>query len=305
MKTAPAKSNVLEMRNCAKRYTSFQLRIPELKIEEGSMVGLFGPNGSGKSTLFKVILGMVPLDEGEILFRGQKLPRLPWSHRTCIGYVPDVAALYQSWTVSETVAFVREFYPAWDEDLCFSLMARFQLAPRDKVVHLSHGARTKLLIVLALSRRAPLLLLDEPLAGLDPISRLSVCELFAELRAKSAFQAAVISSHELDEIEAIADRLLFLRHGEIVLDEQRSNLGERYRLVHYSEAAARRVEELPGLWLRRKTVGCRVAVFRNWSAETQRELERLHGEAETEPLSTHQLYLLLYQEPEYKHGSQL
>lgn len=286
---------LVAVRNVSKRYRDFRLSIDRLSLSAGEIVGLFGLNGSGKSTFLKILLGAVTPDSGEVEIEGRALESGSWAVRSRIGYVPDVPALYESMTVAGIVDFVRGFYPDWNMELCRSLMSRFGLDPTEKVVSLSHGMRTKLLSVFALSHGAPLLLLDEPINGLDPVGRLSYCELLWEMHGQRTFQTAVISSHEVDEIAGIAHRLLFLSEGRIIFDESCERLQDEYRIACLPRPLSERMEHLPGVVARRETADQCVVLLRRGSGDAEAELAGGAGRIQPAMASPKELYLLLCQ----------
>jgi ABC-2 type transport system ATP-binding protein len=155
---------------------------------------------------------------------------------------PDLS--YQAWgRVADALAFVSGFYPDWNHERCARLQLEFGLAAKQRITSLSFGERIKLSLLMALSREAQLLLLDEPTIGLDPVSRR---QLFTELLAfmQREDRTILISSHQLNDLERFADEVILLKQGQVVVHERMDRLAERYR--HVVVRGAEPFAEIPG-----------------------------------------------------------
>lgn len=197
-----------------------------LEIPRGQIVGLVGPNGSGKSTFLKLITGLLRPDRGEVLVAGMR-PSL--ATKRLVAYEPEGDCLYDWMTVHEAMEFVAVQVPDWDDEKAETLLAflnlRDQLATR--VRNLSKGMRARVKLLVTLSRNAPLTLLDEPLSGIDPTSRLRIIQsLVSEFRLGE--QTIVLSTHEVAETEGIFDRVIFLERGQVKIDGDAQELRSRY-----------------------------------------------------------------------------
>ncbi|MEW5763295.1 MAG: ABC transporter ATP-binding protein [Bacillota bacterium] len=192
----------------------------DLKLERGLIFGLLGPNGSGKSTLLKTIAGLVRPTSGRVLVDGQT-PSV--ATRALVAYLPETDHLYTWMTVRETLDFVSAFHADWEARRAAALLAFMELDAARRVGDLSKGQRARLKLVLALSRRAPLVLLDEPLSGIDPPSRARIIRaVVGEYRLGE--QTIVLSTHQVKEAEGVFDRVVFLREGRVALCETAENL---------------------------------------------------------------------------------
>jgi len=197
-----------------------------VEIPRGQIVGLVGPNGSGKSTFLKLIAGLLRPDRGEILVAGRR-PGL--ATKRLVAYEPEGDCLYDWMTVQQIMEFVAVQVPDWDSDKARSLLSflnlREQLATR--IRNLSNGMRARVKLLITLSRNAPLTLLDEPLSGIDPTSRLRIIQsLVSEFRLGE--QTIILSTHEVAETEGIFDRVIFLEKGQIKIDGDAQELRARY-----------------------------------------------------------------------------
>lgn len=225
-------SNAIEIRGVVKKYSHFQLGPLDLTVSRGAIYGLIGPNGAGKTTTIDLIFGMGRNDAGQIRVLG-------FDHRTDevalkqhAAYVsPDLN--FQAWgKVGKAIRFVRGFYPGWDDSYCAALMKAFHLSASDRIITLSSGAKTKLSLLLALARRPDVLILDEPLTGLDAISKQ---QLFSELlkAVENAQRTVLISSHDLSELERFTDHLGMLKHGKLLVEGRTDELVDRYRFAEF------------------------------------------------------------------------
>jgi len=225
-------NNALEIRGLVKKYPAFQLGPLELTVPRGAIYGLIGPNGSGKTTALDMIFGMGCNDAGTIRVLGldHRADEVAFKRRAA--YVgPDLN--YQVWgKVGKAIRFVRGFYPKWDDDYCAHLMDAFHLRSGDHVVTLSFGAKTKLSLLLALARQPEIFILDEPMTGLDAVSKQQV---FGELlKAIATGESTVlISSHGLSDIERFADHIGILREGHLLLEGRTDEILDRYRFAEF------------------------------------------------------------------------
>lgn len=231
---------VIETRALAKRYGPVEAVCGlDICVSAGGITGFLGRNGAGKSTTIKMLMGMIRPTAGDasVLGRSIRDERACCEARRHIAYVADNKPLYGYLSVAQTVAFTRSFYADWDADLAGRLLREYGLPADRKVRSLSKGMKTKLALLLALARRPRLLLLDEPSEGLDPVM---AEELLETLAARSADGVAVFfSSHQIAEVERIADRVLILNRGTLVTDAAMDDLRRDYRrvdLVFSSEA---------------------------------------------------------------------
>jgi len=161
-------NNVIELSNVGwKAGKSFELKDVSLRVPTGSIYGFLGPNGSGKTTTIRAFMGMLKTDRGQISVFGRPVPRDIKSILARIGYVPERPHVYPGLTVGEQVKVHSSFYKLWDRGWCDELMERLQLDPQRKISRMSKGETGKLLLLLALSQRPDLLVLDEPTDGLD------------------------------------------------------------------------------------------------------------------------------------------
>ncbi len=199
-----------------------------LNIRQGVICALVGPNGAGKTTLMSLLMGMRQADAGSARVLGYDVTASEVDVKRHVAYVsPDVS--YSAWgTVGRTIDFISGFYPDWSAERCARLLGSFGLQRGEHVDALSFGSRVKLATLLALSRDARLLLLDEPAAGLDTLARQ---QLFGELLhfMRNEQRTIVISSHQLSEVERLADHVAVMQAGQVIACGAIPDLLERYR----------------------------------------------------------------------------
>ena len=210
---------ILETHDIGKRYGRRQwaLRHVDLSVPDGSITALVGPNGSGKSTLLKAWVGFERPTEGRLLVDGID----PWRDRGAailrIGYVPQAPSLYRELTVDEHVAMADSLRPGFDTALARRRLDDLDIPLTSRADELSGGQQAQVGLALALGARAPVLLLDEPLASLDPLARREFLHVLVDA-VRAGGSTALLSSHVITDIEQACDRLLVLGNGTTLLD---------------------------------------------------------------------------------------
>jgi ABC-2 type transport system ATP-binding protein len=224
---------------------SFTLGPLSLTVPRGAICALIGPNGAGKSTTLNMLMGVGQPTRGRISVLDRDITEDEVEIKRRTAYVsPDMD--YRAWgTVGRAIDFVRGFYPDWDAARCEELQFKFGLHRSERVDTLSFGARIKLALVLALSRDAELLVLDEPTLGLDAIARR---QLFAELLKfmKDSDRTILISSHQLADLERFADHAAIVNQGRLLACGRMDELIERYRQLDVL-AALETAAAMPGV----------------------------------------------------------
>jgi ABC-2 type transport system ATP-binding protein len=187
-----------------------------LKIPRGSTFGLLGPNGAGKSTTIKMLMGMLSISAGEARVLDVDVQADPVQVKQRVGYVPETHNIYRWMRVREVLGFCKSCFPTWNDKTCREMLELFGLDPEKKVKHLSKGMLTKLSLLLAVSHEPELLLLDEPLSGLDPIAREEFLDGVLRTICDRG-QTVLISSHMLDDVRRLADTIGILNNGRLVV----------------------------------------------------------------------------------------
>jgi ABC-2 type transport system ATP-binding protein len=194
---------------------AFRLEDVSLDVPTGSIYGFLGPNGSGKTTTISLLLGQLRAGKGSIRVLGEEMPKAAVRVLARVGYVPERPHLYNMLTVDQAIRYHASFYPTWDAALAADLIRNFRLNRAANLFRLSKGELGKLMMLLALSQRPELLILDEPTDGLDPAARRDVLSALVEFVAQRT-ATVFISSHLVHELERICDRIAILDDGRIV-----------------------------------------------------------------------------------------
>ncbi len=206
--------NLIEARQLKAVRGTFELNIDRWDVKPGTVVGVVGPNGAGKSTLLRMIPGFDRPTSGELSVFGRIPSKNVEFVRTNCGFMTDDLKLGKL-QISATLNFISAYYPNWDSELVGSLIDRFEIDPTKGVSELSKGEGTRLRLVLALAFSPQLVVLDEPATGLDVQQRRYFLETVMEI-VRDENRSVVISSHQLGDIERIADELLVLNNGNVV-----------------------------------------------------------------------------------------
>ncbi|MBP3392407.1 MAG: ABC transporter ATP-binding protein [Clostridia bacterium] len=214
---------LLECKHVYKAFDNrFILTDVNLTLPEGKIVGLLGKNGTGKSTLIKLINDLLTPTEGEILVKG--LP-VGVESKKMIAYLPERTYLDKNMTVEQVVGFFEDFYENFDSEKARKLLRELDLDPTQKMAKMSKGMQEKVQLVLVMSRKADLYILDEPLGGVDPATRDYILDTILTNFNEGA--SVLISTHLIQDIERILDEVIFIDKGKIICHEDCDTLRER------------------------------------------------------------------------------
>ncbi|MGL6200341.1 MAG: ABC transporter ATP-binding protein [Lachnospiraceae bacterium] len=222
--------NDLEVRGLNKSYDTFSLKDVSFEVPTGYIMGFIGRNGAGKTTTIKSILNMVNYQSGEIRVFGSDSKNKDGRLNGQIGVVMDSPFYVEDWTVADVEKAVSPFYTHWDSSKFKNLLKRFDIDRKKTVKELSRGMKVKLMIAVALSHEAKLLILDEPTSGLDPVARDELCDLLSEF-VTNENKSILFSTHITTDLEKIADYITFILDGKIIFTGSKEELLENYVLV--------------------------------------------------------------------------
>ena len=194
----------------------FALRVPQWRIRPGSVVGLVGVNGAGKSTLMELLPGLRAADTGSVEVLGLDPRSAPGTVRSQLGYMTADMPVFDM-RIGKLLRFLSGYYSTWDPDLVEDLLRSFKLDPRKRTRALSRGQATRLRLITAMAFRPTLLILDEPMAGLDPAGQAGLIDQVLDV-ARDARRGVLISSHNLADVQRLCDRLLVLRDGWVAAE---------------------------------------------------------------------------------------
>lgn len=194
----------------------------QAQLASGRVIGLFGPNGAGKSTTLKMIAGLNRPNRGEVLVDGLN----PWMTRERVAYLPEVDHWYPWMTVGKAAEFISTFYSDWDQAKYQDLLHYLNLNEAMKIGKISKGQRAKVKLLLTLARQSSYLLLDEPLSGIDLLTREEIINSVIR-DYRQGKQTVIISTHEIGEVEGLVDEVIFIQHGKMVLSGNAEELREQ------------------------------------------------------------------------------
>lgn len=219
-------SEILRCVNLSKSYGKNEALHPlNLTLESGRIIGLLGPNGSGKTTLIKMICGLLTPSGGEIYADGKKIGP---ETKAVISYLPERTYIPEHMKVKEIIAYFCDFYADFRKDVAEEMLRKLNINTESKIKTLSKGTKEKVQLILVMSRRAKLFLLDEPIGGVDPAARDYILRTIIGNYSEDA--SVIITTHLIADIEPIIDNFAFMKNGKIfmsgVADEVRENTGK-------------------------------------------------------------------------------
>ena len=213
---------ILECRELSKRFgKTAALDNVSLKLESGRVIGLLGPNGSGKTTLIKLANGLLTPSEGEILIDGEAPgPKT----KAVVSYLSDKEYLPDWMSTRQLMDFFEDFYKDFDRQRAEEMLLRLGLDEKQKVKTMSKGTREKVQLILVMSRRAKLYLLDEPIGGVDPATRDYILDTI--IRNYNPEAAVLISTHLIADVEQVLDEVIFIQNGQVLLQSDVDSIRE-------------------------------------------------------------------------------
>jgi ABC-2 type transport system ATP-binding protein len=270
-------SSAIEMKGIAKAFKNKSVLAGlDWSILTGRVLGLVGRNGAGKSTLLQCALGLLTPDRGVVSLLGEDPASLSDAARAQIGYVPQESDLFEWLTAPQLLAYFKTFYPRWNEAKVSALMRRWSIPTDVTIGRLSGGEKQRLSIVRALAHDPSLLILDEPVAALDPAGRRDFLHELVD-RAIDGDTTVVFSTHILSDLERIAIDIALLKDGKIALSGPLDQLSDHVRRVEGPSAvlgATRWGQELS----RSESRGARTTLLVVLDEQSQERLETLAAE---------------------------
>jgi ABC-2 type transport system ATP-binding protein len=265
------------------------------EVRPGEVIGVLGKNGAGKTTLLEVLLGFTPATSGSVRLFGSESGDLPGDIKRRVGFVPQQDELLNQLTVAEQLRVISSFYSGWDHELIQRLCREWGVDLGARIKNLSTGERQKLSILLAFGHRPELLILDEPVASLDPLARRQFLEQLVELAAGGE-RAVIFSSHIVSDIERLASRIWILKEGRLCWEGDLASLKESVSRIHIrARDGAIGNLEIPGAINVRSLSQTLTAVVRDWTPDIQQAFEARHAvEVQHEALGLEDIFLELH-----------
>lgn len=215
-------STILECKNLSKAYGGkTALSHVSLSLNGGHIIGLLGPNGSGKTTLIKLINGLLTPSEGSLLVGGHPIGV---ESKRITSYLPDQSYLNANLKIKEIISYFDDFYNDFDKARAYDMLEKLSIHPEAKLKTMSKGTKEKVQLILVMSRRAKLYILDEPIAGVDPAARDYILNTILSNYEEDA--TILISTHLISDIENILDEVIFIKDGQIVLNSSVDKIRE-------------------------------------------------------------------------------
>ncbi|KQS23490.1 multidrug ABC transporter ATP-binding protein [Exiguobacterium sp. Leaf187] len=212
---------MLEVRGLRKSYGRKKnvLNDVSFTVPLNQLTCLIGLNGEGKSTILKAIMGLVPVDAGTIKVDGKTI-------HDSIAFVPDLSTMPGYMSVGEAIAYMRDYYPDWNQQVAEELMGFFKLMATDRIANLSKGNKAKVNLLIGFAMNRPYLLLDEPLAGIDLFTKEQIAWIFSSHYMEG--KGILMTTHEIAEVEHLIDRVIFLQNGTIIQEDDSEEMRELY-----------------------------------------------------------------------------
>ena len=225
--------NAIEINNLVKKYDGFTLGEISFAVPTGSIMGFVGQNGSGKSTTIKSILNISKNDSGELKIFGLDHIKYEKEIKEKIAVVFDTLPFHESLNGKQINNIMKNMYKEWSEETFYGYLERFHLPVKKKLGEFSKGMKMKFQIATALSHNASLLIMDEATAGLDPVVRSEMLDVFMEFMQDET-HSILMSSHITSDLERIADKLAFIHNGKIILSGYKDEILENHGIIQCS-----------------------------------------------------------------------
>lgn len=228
-------SELIKVDNIVKKYKTFTLDKVSFNLEGGHIYGFVGENGSGKSTTMKAIADLIKVDEGNIYINGKLNKELTSEERESIGFTLDEICLPANLKIQLINRILKNAFEKWDENKFFKYLKEFNIDENKRIHELSKGMKAKFNIIISLCHKANILILDEPMNGLDPIARDEFCTLLSDFINEDENNTILISSHIISDLEKICTDFIFIHDGKIILNEKKKILENEFLKLSISE----------------------------------------------------------------------
>lgn len=276
--------NVVELKDVTKDYGDFKLDQVSFTVPEGSVCGFIGQNGAGKTTTIKLMLDVIKADQGEIRLFDENIEKDSARLREDIGVVFDEMGFHEFMTGRDINIMMKNIYKNWDEEMFFDYLKRFSLPSRKQCGDFSRGMRMKLQIAVALSHHAKLLIMDEPTSGLDPIVRNEMLQIFREFVIEED-HTILLSSHITGDLEKLADEVVFINAGKIVLAGNKDDILEKHGLLKCKKSELEKISKPLIVNVQPGTFGVEVLV------NDRKACEKLYPQMVIEPATLEDIML--------------
>ncbi|MFP7483684.1 ABC transporter ATP-binding protein [Priestia filamentosa] len=222
--------NVIELKNINKTYKEFKIENLSLNVKRGFVTGFIGANGAGKSTTIKLIMNLIKSDSGSISVFGKDYKSHEREIKQKIGFVFDENVFYERWNLKQIKRFISKAYKNWHDKTFYEYVELFELPLNLKIKNFSKGMKMKASLALALSHKAELIIMDEPMSGLDPVVRREILDILYDLMQDEQ-KTIFFSSHITTDLDRIADYITFIHKGKLIFSEDVHSIAENYAII--------------------------------------------------------------------------
>lgn len=277
-------ANVIELKGVSKDYGDFKLDDVSFSVLEGSVCGFIGQNGAGKTTTIQIILDAINRDSGEVYVFGKSMDKDSALLRENIGVVFDEMGFHDFLNARQINTIMKNVYKNWNEEKYFEYLKLFSLPTKKACGSFSRGMRMKLQIATALSHNAKLLIMDEPTSGLDPIVRNEMLQIFREYVVEED-HTILLSSHITGDLEKLADEVVFIDGGKIVLKGNKDEILEKHGILRCKKDELKNISESLLVSAEITSLGAEVLV------NDRKAAEKLYPEMIIEPAELEQIMI--------------
>lgn len=277
-------ANVIELKGVSKDYGDFKLDDVSFSVPEGSVCGFIGQNGAGKTTTIQIILDAINRDSGEVYVFGKSMDKDSALLRENIGVVFDEMGFHDFLNARQINTIMKNVYKNWNQEKYFEYLKLFSLPTKKACGSFSRGMRMKLQIATALSHNAKLLIMDEPTSGLDPIVRNEMLQIFREYVVEED-HTILLSSHITGDLEKLADEVVFIDDGKIVLKGNKDEILEKHGILRCKKDELKNISESLLVSAETSSLGAEVLV------NDRKAAEKLYPEMIIEPAELEQIMI--------------
>lgn len=264
----------------------------DLELNKGSVMGLLGANGSGKTTLLHIAVGLLKVDAGQAELLGQSSWDMPVDVKQRIGFVAQKQDTFEWMNGAQLLKHLGAFYQNWDQSLVNQLLADWQLDTNQKITKMSEGQKQKLAIIQAMGHKPDVLILDEPVASLDPAARRDFIKQLIDLNAEQG-TSILFSTHITSDIERVAAEVAMLKDGQITFQGGLDELKERVVRLHLSHPDGLGNLQLPNALHSEGDQQRQRLVLDHYTPDVQAQLQQQGAEVRVETLNLEEIYLEL------------